>query len=54
MFQPNRKPSDASLPEAGRKTWTISAPKTNAPVKLAGLLGPVRVRVGKMVDLAGN
>ena len=50
----NRLAYDASLPEAGRKTWTISAPKTNAPVKLAGLLGPVQVRVGKMVDLAGN
>ena len=47
----NRLAYDASLPEAGRKTWTISAPKTNSPVKLAGLVGPVQVRVGKVVNL---
>jgi hypothetical protein len=50
----NRLAYDASLPAAERKTWTISGPKTNAPVKLAGLVGPVQVRVGKLVDLAGN
>ena len=43
----NRLAYDASLPAAERKTWTISAPKAAAPVKLAGLVGPVQVRVGK-------
>jgi hypothetical protein len=47
----NRLAYDASLSETGRKTWTISAPKAYAPVKLAGLVGPVQVRVGKVIEL---
>ncbi|MDR2424564.1 MAG: hypothetical protein LBD59_07560, partial [Prevotellaceae bacterium] len=39
----NRLVYDASLPEAERKTWTISAPSKDAPLRESGLLGPVRI-----------
>ena len=37
----NRLVYDAGLPEAERKTWTISGPKANAPLRKSGLMGPV-------------
>jgi hypothetical protein len=39
----NRLVYDASLPEAERKTWTISGPSKDAPLRESGLLGPVKV-----------
>ena len=37
----NRLAYDASLPEAERKTWTISGPAAGSPLRPSGLLGPV-------------
>jgi len=37
----NRLVYDAGLPEADRKTWTISGPDKSAPLRESGLLGPV-------------
>ena len=42
----NRLSYDASLPVEERKTWTINAPGPNAPVEPAGLIGPVKLRIG--------
>jgi hypothetical protein len=39
----NRLVYDASLPESERKTWTISRPSKDAPLRESGLLGPVRL-----------
>ena len=39
----NRLVYDAGQPEAQRKTWTIGAPKKDAPLEPSGLLGPVTV-----------
>jgi hypothetical protein len=33
------------------KTWTYAAPSADAPWELAGPVGPVRLHVGKEVDL---
>ena len=40
----NRLSYDASLPEAERKTWTISGPSADAQLKEYGLLGPVNLK----------
>lgn len=40
----NRLAYDASLPEKGRKTWTINGPKAGVPLEEYGLLGPVILR----------
>ena len=40
----NRLSYDASLPEAERKTWTISGPSADAQLKEYGLLGPVSLK----------
>lgn len=40
----NRLVYDASLPETERKTWTISGPPADAPLRESGLMGPVTVR----------
>ena len=40
----NRLVYDASLPEDARKTWTISGPAKDAPLRNSGLLGPVEVK----------
>ncbi len=40
----NRLVFDASLPEADRKTWTISGPEAGSPLKEYGLLGPVTLK----------
>ncbi|TVP79768.1 MAG: hypothetical protein EA353_05430, partial [Puniceicoccaceae bacterium] len=45
----NRLAYDASLPEAQRKTWAIHTPGANAPVEPAGLIGPVKVRIGEVI-----
>jgi hypothetical protein len=47
----NRLRFDAGLPRSQRKTWTINGPESNAPEKEAGLLGPVCLRIGKIVEL---
>jgi hypothetical protein len=39
----NRLVYDASLPEADRKTWTISGPSKDAALRENGLLGPVKL-----------
>ncbi len=41
----NRLVHDAGLPEDARKTWTIGAPPANAPLRPAGLLGPVALEL---------
>ena len=54
----NRLVYDTGLPEAQRKTWTIwdtkRAPKADSQLKIAGLKGPVQVRVGKIIRITGN
>ena len=40
----NRLSYDASLPEAERKTWTISGPSAGSQLKEYGLLGPVNLK----------
>jgi hypothetical protein len=42
----NRLAYDAGLPEAERKTWTISGPAKGAALRPSGLLGPVSLRIG--------
>jgi hypothetical protein len=39
----NRLAYDAGLPENQRKTWTISGPDKNSPLRNSGLLGPVTI-----------
>lgn len=39
----NRLVYDANQPEENRKTWTISGPNKDAPLRDSGLLGPVSV-----------
>jgi hypothetical protein len=39
----NRLAYDAGLPEDKRKTWTISGPDKDSPLKNSGLLGPVTI-----------
>jgi len=48
----NRLAYDAGLPEAQRKTWTISGPPADAPREEAGLKGPARLRVGRVIGFA--
>jgi hypothetical protein len=43
----NRLTYDAGLDEKARKTWTISGPAKGRPLRPAGLLGPVAVRLGQ-------
>jgi hypothetical protein len=47
----NRLAYDAGLPEKNRKTWTINGPGGGSPLKPAGLLGPVTVRLGHVIDI---
>jgi hypothetical protein len=47
----NRLIFDAGLPQAERKTWTINSPEADTPMELAGLVGPVKMCVGKVVNL---
>jgi hypothetical protein len=47
----NRLAYDATLPEARRKTWTINGPGKGTPLQPAGLIGPVVVRQGQVVEL---
>ena len=42
----NRLIYDAGLPEPWRKTWTIAGPAARSPLELAGLKGPVVLRIG--------
>lgn len=42
----NRLIYDAGLPEAQRKTWTLSHLPAKGPVELAGLKGPVLLHIG--------
>jgi hypothetical protein len=43
----NRLAYDAALPEEKRKTWTISGPSKESPLRNSGLLGPVTILVEK-------
>ena len=43
----NRLVYDASLPESERKTWTISGPSADKPLRESGLMGPVKLVYGK-------
>ncbi|MES2659614.1 MAG: glycosyl hydrolase [Verrucomicrobiota bacterium] len=45
----NRLAYDATRPESQRKTWTVSGPGP-APLIPAGLLGPVKLRVGEVLN----
>ena len=47
----NRLAYDAGLPEAERKTWTLSGPPANARRTDAGLRGPVILRTGTTVAI---
>ncbi|MFC1764472.1 glycosylhydrolase-like jelly roll fold domain-containing protein, partial [Planctomycetota bacterium] len=47
----NRLIHDAGLSEPERKTWTISGPKADAQPEVAGLIGPVRLYIGKVATL---
>jgi hypothetical protein len=46
----NRLVYDAGLDEKARKTWTISGPAKNRALVQTGLLGPVAVRIGQILD----
>ncbi|MDR2847561.1 MAG: hypothetical protein LBV39_00495, partial [Bacteroidales bacterium] len=41
----NRLVYDAGLPEDQRKTWTISGPQKDSPLRESGLLGPVSLTI---------
>lgn len=43
----NRLVYDAALPEAERKTWTVAGPSANNKLRETGLMGPVRLVLGK-------
>lgn len=43
----NRLVYDAGLPEDQRKTWTISGPSKDSPLRNSGLIGPVTVSVAE-------
>ena len=43
----NRLVYDAALPEAERKTWTISGPSAKNTLRESGLMGPVKLVIGK-------
>lgn len=45
----NRLSYDAGLDEKLRRTWTINGPGKGAALVPAGLLGPVKVRVGQLL-----
>jgi len=47
----NRLSYDAGLPEAQRKTWTISGPGPMSSPDPAGLTGPVTVHIGQLIRL---
>ncbi len=46
----NRLAYDAGLDEKARKTWTIHGPAKGSALQPAGLLGPVKVRVGQTLS----
>jgi hypothetical protein len=49
---PNRLIGDKQLPEEKRFTWTTYDPyKADAPLLPSGLLGPVKLRAGKVVPI---
>ena len=41
---------EAALPEVARTTWTLYGPKADAPLKPAGLYGPVRLAAKAVPD----
>ena len=43
----NRLVYDAALPETERKTWTVAGPSANNKLRETGLMGPVRLVLGK-------
>lgn len=44
----NRLVYDAAQEESNRKTWTISGPGKDNPLRASGLLGPVKLRVEEL------
>ena len=46
----NRLVREAALPEVARTTWTLYGPKADAPLKPAGLYGPVRLAAKAVPD----
>lgn len=46
----NRLSYDSGLPEADRKTWTHAAPAVDAVPEVSGLLGPVELFVGEVIE----
>lgn len=46
----NRLIFDSSLPEDERRTWTHHAPSADEEPEIAGLVGPVVIRIGKVVN----
>ncbi|MFC7335962.1 glycosyl hydrolase [Haloferula chungangensis] len=48
----NRLAYDESLPKNQRKTWTLSGPKKDSPIKPAGLIGPAVIRIAESTPIA--
>lgn len=48
----NRLSYDATLPKIKKKTWTLSGPKGDSPIKPAGLIGPALIRIAEVTELA--
>jgi hypothetical protein len=46
----NRLIYDANLPAAKKKTWTIGGPEKSTGLVPAGLIGPVSIRVGQVIQ----
>ncbi len=47
----NRLIYDASQPKEKQRTWAINTPDASTPLEIAGLVGPVAIRVGTIADL---
>ena len=43
----NRLVYDAGQPEPARRTWTIAGPRKGSALRDSGLIGPVKIIVGK-------
>jgi hypothetical protein len=49
----NRLVYDADQPREKQRTWAINPPAKNTPLELAGLAGPVVIRIGTVAALPG-
>ncbi len=50
----NRLVYDGSQPEKERKTWTLAPPKSPSSYEPAGILGPVTLNIGQLVNIVPN